>query len=268
MRFPWVRFSAAVLGAAAWGFFAGGCSTESGAASHVTNITLRSPVGAQVPGQFSKTITKELKLNYLKYLPKGYHDDAAKSWPLVVFLHGSGERGTNLSAVAVHGPPKLVREGHDYPFILISPQCPDGQIWDDDAVLGMIDDVMAHERVDTKHVYLTGLSMGGFGTWSLAAKHPERFAAIAPICGGGERLRLLLLSEAQKQALKTLGVWAFHGGKDNVVKLEESERMVAAFKSAGNQDIQLTVYPDAGHDSWTQAYNEPTFVEWLLKHSR
>ncbi|HEX7655195.1 MAG TPA: PHB depolymerase family esterase, partial [Verrucomicrobiae bacterium] len=262
MQFPWIRTSLAAAAAAGLLLLSGGCTTERGEAGHLTNVALLSPVGAQVPGKFSKTITKELKLDYLKYLPKGYQDDPSKSWPLVVFLHGSGERGTNLSAVAVHGPPKLVREGHDYPFILISPQCPSGQIWDDDAVLGMIDDVMTHHRVDAKRVYLTGLSMGGFGTWSLAAKHPERFAAIAPICGGGERLRLLLLSDSQKQSLKTLGVWAFHGGKDNVVKLEESERMVAAFKSTGCTDIQLTVYPDAGHDSWTQAYNEPTFVDW------
>ena len=267
MRFPRPRFLAATASAAVICFLVGCASNPSGSGS-AQPIKLSSPVGAQSPAFFSKVITKELRLSYLKYLPKGYDADTSKSWPLVVFLHGAGERGTNLAAVAVHGPPRLVREGHDFPFILISPQCPNDQIWDDDAVMGMIDEVIAHHRVDAKRVYLTGLSMGGFGTWSLAAKHPERFAAVAPICGGGERLRTLLLSDSQKAAFKTLGVWAFHGGKDPVVKLEESERMVAAFKAAGNQDIQLTIYPNAGHDSWTQAYNEPTFFEWLLKHNR
>src|SRR6185295_11116779 len=100
------------------------------------------------------------------------------------------------------------------------------------------------------------LSMGGYGTWSLATRHPERFAAVAPICGGGERIRLLLLNETQKSALRNLGIWAFHGAKDGVVPLEESERMVKAATAAGNIDSKLTVYPEANHDSWTQAYAE------------
>jgi predicted peptidase len=108
--------------------------------------------------------------------------------------------------------------------------------------------------------------MGGYGSWELAVKHPERFAAVAPICGGGERIRTLL--PAQREALKTLGVWAFHGGKDSVVVPAESERMVEAFKKAGNESVKHTVYPEAGHDSWTQAYNDPAFFDWLLQHSR
>ncbi|HTI69817.1 MAG TPA: prolyl oligopeptidase family serine peptidase [Candidatus Limnocylindria bacterium] len=269
MHFPRFRSLAVFLAAGTLAFLAG-CSTSTGGygLAAKTPITLTSPVGAQSPEQFSKTVTKTVGLNYLKYLPKDYSVDATKAWPLVIFLHGAGERGTNLTAVAVHGPPKLVREGRDFPFILISPQCPEGQIWEDDTVLGMIDEVMAHHRVDPKRVYLTGLSMGGFGTWSLASRHPERFAAVAPICGGGERLRILLQTKEQKESMKTLGVWAFHGAKDPVVVLDESQRMVAAFKTAGVKDIQLTVYPEAGHDSWTQAYNEPTFFDWLLSHSR
>jgi predicted peptidase len=108
--------------------------------------------------------------------------------------------------------------------------------------------------------------MGGYGTWALASRYPDRFAAVAPVCGGGERIRTLLPS--QRVALKTLGVWAFHGGKDNVVALSESERMVDAFKRAGVTDVQLTVYPEAGHDSWTEAYNTAGLYDWLLKHSR
>jgi predicted peptidase len=108
--------------------------------------------------------------------------------------------------------------------------------------------------------------MGGYGTWALASKYPQRFAAVAPVCGGGERIRALLPS--QREALKTLGVWAFHGGKDNVVALSESERMVDAFKRAGVSDIQLTVYPEAGHDSLTEAYRTEALYTWMLQHHR
>ena len=222
--------------------------------------------GAQVPQSFTAVVTKTNTLAYLLYVPKDYAADTAKKWPLVLFLHGAGERGTELQKVAVHGPPKLVNQGKEFPFILVSPQCPENQGWDTDARMGLLRQLETDLRVDTRRVYATGLSMGGYGTWALALKHPEHFAAVAPVCGGGERIRALL--PAQREALKTLGVWAFHGGKDNVVLPAESERMVDAFKKAGVTDIQLTVYPDDGHDSWTHAYNEPTFYDWLLKHGR
>jgi predicted peptidase len=123
-------------------------------------------------------------------------------------------------------------------------------------------------KVDTRRIYLTGLSMGGYGTWDLGLSHPERFAAIMPICGGGELLKILLAEGERKQALKTLGVWAFHGGKDPIVPLDESQRMVALLKKVGVQDVKLTVYPEAGHDSWTETYNNPEVYEWLLQHQR
>ncbi|HTH45948.1 MAG TPA: prolyl oligopeptidase family serine peptidase [Candidatus Limnocylindria bacterium] len=238
-----------------------GCATSSSGVSSV-----RISPGNQTAQSFTATVTKTNHLNYLLYLPKDYGTDTAKKFPLVLFLHGAGERGTNLMVVAKHGPPKQVAAGREFPFILASPQCPEGQVWDDDALLSLVDTLQSELRVDAHHIYVTGLSMGGYGTWSLASKHPERFAAVAPVCGGGERIRTLL--PTQREALKTLGVWAFHGGKDNVVALSESERMVDAFKKAGVTDIQLTVYPEDGHDSWTHAYNEPTFYDWLLKHSR
>ena len=123
-------------------------------------------------------------------------------------------------------------------------------------------------HVDTNRIYLTGLSMGGYATWSLATKFPERFAAVAPICGGGDKLPTLLMSREKKAALKTLGVWAFHGAKDTTVPLEESERMTNALMRAGGKDVKLTIYPDAGHDSWTQAYTEPELWKWFLAHRR
>ena len=186
----------------------------------------------------------------------------------MLFLHGAGERGSDLKKVAVHGPPKLVASRPDFPFILISPQCPDGQVWSDEVLLGLLDEVESKYRVDLTRVYLTGLSMGGYGTWSLGLKHPERFAAIAPVCGGGDPSDVLLSGGTQADALKSLGIWAFHGAKDPVVKLEESERMLKAVKAKGAKDVELTVYPEVQHDSWTETYTNEKLYEWFLRHQR
>jgi predicted peptidase len=187
---------------------------------------------------------------------------------LLCFLHGAGERGTNLDLVAKHGPPKLAAAKKEFPFVLLSPQCPSGQIWDDAALLALLDHVMARFRIDPRRVYLTGLSMGGYGTWSLGLKHPGRFAAIAPVCGGGTYADILLANPEQNRAMRTLGVWAFHGAKDDVVPPAESRVMVTALKKAGCRDVTLTLYPRAGHDSYTQTYNDPKLYEWFLNHRR
>ena len=219
--------------------------------------------------QFESQRNKALSLGYLLYLPKDYNaQDTARKWPLMLFLHGAGERGTNVAKVAAHGPPKLAKNKQDLPFIVVSPQCPTGRRWDNETLLALLDDVIAHHRVDTGRVYLTGLSMGGYGTWSLGLAHPDRFAAIAPICGGGNLILALLPDPKQQAMLKTLPIWAFHGGKDNVVPPSESERMIAAAKKAGCTDVQLTIYPTAGHDSWTESYNNPKLFEWFLAHER
>jgi len=187
---------------------------------------------------------------------------------LILFLHGAGERGTNLSKVATHGPLKHVTADSDFPFIVISPQCPEQQVWAKEPLLALLDDVTAKHAVDPRRVYLTGLSMGGYGTWALGLANPERFAAIVPICGGGQMIGVILGSRDKGPALKSLGVWAFHGAKDNVVPLEESQRMVDALKKAGVADVRFTVYPEAQHNSWTEAYQDPVLYEWLLKHER
>jgi len=223
--------------------------------------------GATVTGTFSNTRVQTNRLSYLLTVPKEYADDPNRRFPLVLFLHGSGERGTNVQLVAVHGPPKQAREGKAFPFVLVSPQCPPDQRWEPATLAALLDEVEKAVRIDTHREYVTGLSMGGYGAWALAAHYPERFAAIAPVCGGGERIDLLL-GGRKTEAMKTLGIWAFHGAKDSVVPLEESQRMVAAFKKLGNTDVQLTVYPEADHDSWTRAYDEPEFYAWLLAHHR
>jgi predicted peptidase len=186
-------------------------------------------------------------------------------------LHGSGERGTNIWKVATHGPPKNVVEHPEFPFIVVSPQCPDGQIWTNDVLLALLEEITKQYAVDTNRVYLTGLSMGGYGTWNLGLTYPEKFAAIAPICGGGELITLLLATQepVKAAALKSLGVWAFHGAKDPVVPLAESQRMVDFLKQrAGVPEVKFTVYPEAHHDAWTETYKNPELYDWFLKHER
>jgi predicted peptidase len=214
----------------------------------------------QHPQSFEKTITKNLRCDYLMFLPEGYSKNKP-GWPLILFLHGAGERGSNLDKVKVHGPPKIVEKRKDFPFIVVSPQCPEDDWWTDkvEVLINLLNDIIARYNVDTERIYLTGLSMGGYGSWALAAEYPERFAAVAPICGGGNRIMAF--------RLKDVPVWAFHGAKDNVVPLKQSEEMVNAIKARGG-DAKLTVYPDAGHDSWTETYNNKELYDWFLKHRK
>ena len=128
-----------------------------------------------------------------------------------------------------------------------------------DVLTNLLDDIVARYDVDTDRIYLTGLSMGGYGTWALASKYPDRFAAIVPICGGGKRF--------MAHRIKDMPVWAFHGAKDSVVPLRESEEMVEAINARGG-NAKLTIYPDAGHDSWTKSYENPELYDWLLEHRR
>ena len=223
--------------------------------------------GTQQPQSFKKKITTTISLDYLLFLPQDYDARKSKRWPLILFLHGAGERGSDIEKVTMHGPPKIVKTRPDFQFMVVSPQCPNGQTWNADALLALMDEVTRKHKVDPRRIYLTGLSMGGYGSWSLGLKNPERFAAIAPICGGGDPINILLADKQRAQLLQSLPVWAFHGGKDPVVKLEASEKMIEALKKIGN-DARLTVYPEAGHDSWTETYNNPQLYEWFLQHQR
>ena len=207
---------------------------------------------------FRKTITKTLGCTYLLYLPPEYGRDDRR-WPLMLFLHGAGERGDDLELVKRHGPPKLVARGRDLPFIVVSPQCAPDAWWSNDILCALLDEIMARYGVDTDRVYVTGLSMGGYGTWELATACPERFAAIAPVCGGGHFIRA--------QRLKHVPAWVFHGAKDDVVPVEKSGEMVRALTACGGS-VKFTVYPDAAHDSWTQTYDNPELYDWFLEQRR
>ena len=218
--------------------------------------------------KFQSRISRKVGYRYLLDLPEDYNPAARKRWPLLLFLHGAGERGTDLKLVAKHGPPKAVTQKKDFPFIIVSPQCPPEQIWDDEALLALLDHIIARFRIDILRVYLTGLSMGGYGTWSLGLKYPERFAAIAPICGGGSGADVLLANLLKANALRSMAVWAFHGARDPVVPMIESKVIVAALRTAGCRKVALTVYPDAEHDSYTRTYQRPEFYQWLLRQQR
>ena len=211
--------------------------------------------GVQSAAQLNAQV--KVKLDYLLYLPKGYEQQA--SWPLMLFLHGAGERGSDIEVVKKHGPPKLIAGGKDFPFIVVSPQCPKEMWWEPIELVALLDEISSKYKVDADRVYVTGLSMGGFGSWRLAAYAPQRLAAIAPICGGGE-------SYWTKQFVH-LPVWAFHGAKDTGVPLERSQAMIDALKKNGGEP-KLTIYPEAGHDSWTATYENPEFYEWILAQKR
>ncbi len=203
-------------------------------------------------------VSHPITMDYLLSLPKDY--DSKEKWPLVLFLHGAGERGDDLNLVKKHGPPKLVENGKEFPFILVSPQCKTNRWWEPVSLTALLDDIEKKHNVDKDRIYVTGLSMGGFGTWSLAAHTPERFAAIAPVCGGADSMRTAYSIGNQ------IPIWVFHGAKDNVVPLKRSEELVESFKKSG-VEVKFTVYPDAGHDSWTETYNNEEFYKWMLSQT-
>lgn len=218
---------------------------------------------SQVEHQFrgTKTIVVDVDYQYLLFTPTNQELVENGKLPLIIFLHGAGERGADLNLVKVHGPPKIAETNDEFPFMVLSPQCSLGEWWNAGALDLLIDDVVKNNPVDLNRIYLTGLSMGGFGTWDLAILRPDRFAAIAPICGGS-----LMNSFAAPQAIKDVPTWVFHGAMDQVVPLEASSRIVKALKNA-ESTVQFTIYPMAGHDSWTETYSNPKLYDWFLSHS-
>lgn len=201
--------------------------------------------------------TRQGGLSYLLHRP----DDAAERLPLVIFLHGAGERGDDLDRVTVHGPPRQVTDGRRLPFVMAAPQCPTDSRWEDhqESLTGLIDELLATLPIDPDRVYLTGLSMGGSGTWSLAARQSDRFAAIAPICGRGD--------PATAEQLTGLPIWAFHNADDPVVPVAGTTGIVEAIAAAGG-DVRATINETGGHDAWTAAYDDPELYAWLLRHRR
>ncbi|WP_072038950.1 prolyl oligopeptidase family serine peptidase [Flavihumibacter solisilvae] len=198
--------------------------------------------------------------NYLLSMPQGYASDTSTRWPLMLFLHGSGESGSDIEKVKVHGPPSLAAKSKQFPFIVVSPQSAVPNGWDVEMLYQLIQDVKKRYRVDDSRVYLTGLSMGGFGTWSLAMKYPDEFAAIAPVCGGGDTAGIW--------KLRHIPIWCFHGAKDDVVLPASSIKMVEAARKY-NPEVRFTLYPEANHNSWDSAYNSSdSLYDWFLAHRK
>jgi predicted peptidase len=195
--------------------------------------------------------------NYLLYIP----DEKPESglYPLILFLHGSGERGDDLELVKKNGPPSFLDDTAGFPFVVVSPQCPGNERWDPYRLLALLDHVEEMIPINKERIYVTGLSMGGQGTWILAMADPDRFAAIAPVCGRGDIYGL--------EKIKHIPVWVFHGALDDVVPLSESEKMVNRLTELG-ADVKYTIYPDRNHDSWTPTYSNPELYDWFLEQKR
>ena len=217
------------------------------------------------------------KLLYRLLKPQNY--DAAKKYPLVIFLHGAGERGDDNAAQLKHGMNDfLTAENRDkYPAFILAPQCPTGEKWVDvdwsapksamptepapamRRTLAVVAQLQTEFSVDATRIYITGLSMGGYGSWDALQRHPELFAAGAPICGGGD--------PAYADKFKDVPVWAFHGDQDTAVKVTRTRDMIAALKAAGGSP-KYTEYPGVGHDSWSATYKNPEFHAWLFGQQR
>ena len=201
------------------------------------------------------------KLKYFIYFPNDY---LTKKYPLVLFLHGAGERGTNLKDIEIHGLPKLVRNGKKFPFIIIAPQCPLNLWWSDplpvDLLSELVNDIVMKYGIHKNNVFCTGLSMGGYGTLALSIKNPKLFSAIIPICGGMDIKNFFDILN-----LKDLPIWLFHGDKDEVIPLENSQSIYKVLKPV-NKNIKLTVYKGVDHNSWDRAYDDNELYKWMLSH--
>ena len=217
------------------------------------------PTAAKQVHQAFETTTDAV-VQYLLYLPKEY-DNGKTKLPLMLFLHGRGESHGDLDLVAKWGPPRIVARGEDFPFILVSPQCPKDDRWESDEqqrrLTELLDHVIDKFGADQQRIYLTGLSLGGFGSWRMAADQPDRFAAVVPVCGKGDP------SNADK--LKNIPIWVFHGDQDRAVPFQDSVDMVEAIRAAGGTKVRFTTLEGIGHNSWSATYATPELYRWMLE---
>jgi predicted peptidase len=200
---------------------------------------------------------------YVVYLPEQY--DGTRAMPVILFLYGAAERGTDgMRQTRVGIGPALEQFPERYPAIVVMPQCPPGAGWQGapaDAALAALEETIEEHDADADRLYLTGVSMGGFGSFLIASEEPDRFAAVVPICGGGS-------PESMADSLSGLPIWVFHGAADDVVPVERSREMVDAIQRAGGTRVLYTEYSGVGHESWERAYGEPQLPVWLFSQSR
>ena len=226
------------------------------------------PYSTTVEVQETTSITQTVEVNYLLYLPEGYGQDRQQKWPLILFLHGQLEWGDDPTILTRQGVPKLLDEGQQLSAIVVSPQTPEGKRWwPRTAILGaFLDRIEATYAVDPQRVYLTGISMGGYGAWALAIRYPQRFAALVPIAGGADYDTDDIPPEICH--LRDVPTWAFHGEMDLNVPYTESVNALQALRACGGE-ARLTLYPDAAHvEAWERAYADDELWAWLFAQRR
>ena len=207
--------------------------------------------------------SKNVKYQYLSYLPKDYNEDTLKKWPLIIYLHGGSSRGADLNKLYSNGIPDQIYRGREFPFIIAAPQCPEHIRWSTD---NWFDDfykeLTAKYRVDTNRIYLTGVSLGGSGTWFIAVKYSDKFAAIAPMSGFTSHIDFI---DSNIERLIDMPIWAFHGQIDNVVPFEETERIIKKLEGKNNE-LRFTVEPNVGHWIDWLVYPNQELYSWFLIH--
>lgn len=208
------------------------------------------------------TLSSGTPIRYLLHLPTAYATDNTNHWPFILFLHGRGERGTDVEIVRNIGLPHLLDEQPNFPGVVLSPQCPDDVRWptQDANIIELLDTVLPTLRIDPQRVYLSGLSMGGEGTWYFGSRYPERFAAVVPVCA---RIPQVEGFPAYASRLKDTPLWAFHGDTDDTNPTDHTLQMVTAVRNAGGSP-KLTIFPNTNHDCWGKVYNDAALWEWLL----
>lgn len=215
------------------------------------------------------------QMNYLLYLPRDYNEQAERLWPVILYLHGSGSGENDSAFVMSTGLPEVLYTGgqpEEFPFIVVCPQAfPDAPWWEEDEpaiVMALLDDAIERYHGDPDRVYLTGLSMGGYGSWYLAAQYPERFAAMASTSGSGFRTLSVPKADVLCQ-LAGVPVWAFHGARDQISDPNVSQLFASTLEARCGNEVRWTLYPDDGHLSTAaRAYRDPDLYRWLLEHSR
>ena len=200
-------------------------------------------------------------LSYYLYFPKDYKSEKNKKFPLLLFLHGGGESGDSLSTIKSNGPPKLIVEGKQFPFLILAPQNPyKMKWWNTRAVAQLLDTIVENNRVDKNRIYLTGLSRGGSAAWEMAVQYPNKFAAMAVVCG------MTPLPYAS-WINKDLPIWVFHGDQDKSIPISESVNMVDKLKVMG-YNVKFTIYEGVGHNSWENAYTNEALYSWFVKQRK
>lgn len=215
---------------------------------------------SQLIADEKETVSVE-NLQYYLYFPTGYEETESEKFPLLLFLHGGGEAGGTLEDLKTNGPPKLLAEGKEFPFLILAPQNPyKRKWWNTRAVMQLLDTIIETNRVDIDRIYLSGLSRGGSAAWELAVQYPDKFAAMAVVCGMTPVPYAAWIN-------KKLSIWVFHGTEDKSIPISESEDMVTKLKEMG-YDVTFTRYEGVGHNAWVRAYNTEELYEWFMKQNR